>query len=437
MPYRIQNNRQLKSIRRRFYLLMALIYLLIILVNGISGYILYSVSLEQTKSRLLDKAVSMSRLIEAVAKFDQINSSTAHPKGASAATLSQVIDAYSSYKGFGETGEFVLGRMEGDEINLFLRFRENLYNRSVFIPLDAKRSLAMRQALANQTGVGEYIDYRGEHTLSAFSYIMTLKIGLVVKMDLAEIREPYLKGFLSIGGISLLLMITITLLFARITTPILHEFYLSNKRNDKLSQAILEIQDNERAVFARELHDNLGSSLVVLKMMLQSFLKKIQPTTTKSTHEILNYMDMIVEDTRSLSHSLSPENMKELGLNESISRLVNRIRKASPNLKINLSLEGFENFFTDHWNTHAYRIVQEALNNVIKHSQAKLVQIVWVGQNKCLIIRDDGIGEGITEKTGQNFGLSVMHERAEAIHATLKIKQIKASGTEVILEFRN
>ena len=105
--------------RNRVFLLIIIMSAVVLIVETISVTILYKTSIEEQKSRLVESAKSQARLIESIARFSKIYSKS-YPFGAQEATLSQLADAHSNYKGFGDTGEFTLATTENNQI-VFLR----------------------------------------------------------------------------------------------------------------------------------------------------------------------------------------------------------------------------------------------------------------------------------------------------------------------------
>lgn len=162
-----------------------------------------------------------ARLIEAVAKFDQSHSQTDHPGGASAATLSQLADAHQQRGGFGETGEFVLGRREGDRIAFLLERRFPTADQSQTVRWSSELAEPMRLALSGERGWTIGQDYRGETVLAAYEPVDVLNLGLVAKSDLTEIRAPFVRAA-AIAAIAAIVTILLGVaVSSRVTGPLL------------------------------------------------------------------------------------------------------------------------------------------------------------------------------------------------------------------------
>ncbi len=122
-------------------------------VGMIAIYFLYQAGFRATQENLVETADAQARLIEAVARFDRIHSQDANERGAGAATISQIVDAHEHDHGIGETGEFVLARLEGDEMVFLLKWRHAGSDEHRRIPFSGTRlAEPMRRALSGRSG---------------------------------------------------------------------------------------------------------------------------------------------------------------------------------------------------------------------------------------------------------------------------------------------
>lgn len=189
------------SNRQRLLVLLLVMATVGLTVAGLSLWSLYNTAFAEARARLIEIVRSQTRLIEAVARFDATHSQDAHPHGAVAATLAQVIDAHAHYRGIGETGEFTLARHEGDDIVFLLSFRHDNPSVQQRLPFGGKLAEPMRRALTGESGSLVGLDYRGVRVLAAHEPVTALDAGIVAKIDLAEIRAPFVRaGALSLGG---------------------------------------------------------------------------------------------------------------------------------------------------------------------------------------------------------------------------------------------
>jgi PAS domain S-box-containing protein len=179
-------------------LLMGIMVGVCLLVGALAIGLLYRAAFQEVQAWLRTTAQSQARLIEAVGAFDAIHGRQDHPQGSAAATLSQVIESHQRYEGFGETGEINVAKREGNTIVYLLRHRQDAFGLHESVPLDG--SEAMQLALSGRSGVLVGRDYRGAEVMAAYEPVEGLNWGLVAKVDLAEIRAPFVEaGFYAVA----------------------------------------------------------------------------------------------------------------------------------------------------------------------------------------------------------------------------------------------
>ena len=208
----------------------------------------------------------------------------------------------------------------------------------------------------------------------------------------------------------------------------------------ELSQKLIEVQEEERDRISREIHDNVGTSLFLLKMQLQSYFARLEEADKSSQKEIIDTLTMIVETARTISHDLSPVALRELGLGKALEQLVERFEK-STEITVERDFRLLDEYFKEKWNINIYRIVQEALNNIIKHSRANQVTIRGYNEKDLLVLAITDNGTGIAESDLQRskitgLGLSLMRERAHLLGAEIRVNTMPGKGLEVRLEFK-
>jgi hypothetical protein len=209
-----------------------------IIVETVAISLLYKTALIEERTRLEETAKSQARLIEAIARFDK-KFSTDYPYGAREATLSQIVDAHKQYQGFGETGEFTLSRKEGNQIIFLLNHRHLDLDNPQPVPLDSNLAEPMRLALSGQSGTIIGLDYRGEKVLAAFEPVAELDLGIVAKIDIAEIRRPFFKAAIYSGLIGLAALLVGAAFFIRVTNPLLTKLH---KTIDELKAAMNKVK---------------------------------------------------------------------------------------------------------------------------------------------------------------------------------------------------
>ncbi|ATX81634.1 hypothetical protein Ga0123462_0764 [Mariprofundus ferrinatatus] len=229
----------IKQPEARLRLLVVIMACVAMVVASLTIFILYSTALQEERARLVDTAQSQARLIEAVAKFDRLYASSSAFKTAYEATLSQIRDAHAQFQGFGETGEFTLATQEGDQIVFLLNHRHFDLNRPKPVPISARDAEPMRRALRGESGTIIGPDYRGETVMAAYEPVSLLNLGIVAKIDMAEIRKPFIEAATWAVLATLLLVAIGAWFFQRITEPVIHNLEV---RNHELQNAIATIK---------------------------------------------------------------------------------------------------------------------------------------------------------------------------------------------------
>ena len=154
--------------------------------------ILYRTAIEEERARLIETAQSQARLIESTARFNAIYSKN-YPGGPNPATLSQIIDAHDHDTAVGKT-EIVLSKKEGENIIFLLRHRHEDHSKPEPVPFESRLAEPMRRALSGQSGSVIGLDYHGQTVLAAYEPLKELNLGIVTKIDMSEIRAPFVRA---------------------------------------------------------------------------------------------------------------------------------------------------------------------------------------------------------------------------------------------------
>lgn len=218
---------------------------------------------------------------------------------------------------------------------------------------------------------------------------------------------------------------------------------ISQSNLEDLSQRLIKAQETERERIAREIHDDLGQSLVTSKILIQSIDSEINsnnPALKKSFKTVIEYHDTIIDKIHNISSALRPSTLREFGLTKAIKLMVNEFNQ-SKDVRVKCNCCELENLEFQGEKINLYRIIQEALTNMVKHAQASETQITMKKKDKRLqvTIEDNGRGISLTkkEKLGRNLGgigLSTMEERAMILGGELKVINNDGQGTTVALD---
>ena len=212
--------------------LIAILIAITSIVTFSTLWILYLTSFQEQRVRLVDTVKSRARLIEAIARYElNENKALANKKpSAHKNIISQVIDAHKNFRGFGQTGEFTLAYKENNKIEFILRQRHSNLIIPKSVPINSKLAAAMRLALLGHSGTIIGPDYRGEQVLAAYEPISILNFGVVAKIDIKEIRTPFIHSALIVSALSIIVSLIGSLLFFYIITPVINKIKETEQR---------------------------------------------------------------------------------------------------------------------------------------------------------------------------------------------------------------
>ncbi|MGE5410215.1 MAG: ATP-binding protein [Clostridiales bacterium] len=206
----------------------------------------------------------------------------------------------------------------------------------------------------------------------------------------------------------------------------------------KFSAALQNKVEQERLRIARELHDNLGQKLVLIKTIIQKRrLKDMSDIDMNIYTKLEQFVENALQDVRSATKKLKPDWYNEQGFLDSLEKLVEEIEKENL-IKGSFGFSGNYEKLECELENSIFRIVQEALNNIVKHSKAKdfHVHLKINGNNLFLIISDNGVGfnHDILNSNG-GMGISNMKERAESHKGIFSISSSAEDGTTISVKF--
>ncbi len=205
---------------------------------------------------------------------------------------------------------------------------------------------------------------------------------------------------------------------------------------DKLTGRLVAAQEEERHRIARDIHDDFTQRLVVAVMNLQSLEESLSSETAKlQCQKILANLDALSEDLRKLSHNLHPSTLEHLGLVPALRALAEDFEQRE-SIPICVSTRNVPSNLPEDAKIAIYRIVQEALRNVVKHASAQSIDVALVGGQRELHVSVRDVGRGFDAggaQTQPGLGLVSMTQRAHLIGGALDIKSELGVGTQVML----
>ncbi len=222
------------------------------------------------------------------------------------------------------------------------------------------------------------------------------------------------------------------------------ELKTANEGLRELSGRILQLQDEERRRIARELHDTVGQLLAAISMnmaVIEAELTALSPEANKAFLENRSFVRQILQGIRTISHLLHPPLLDESGLPSALRWYVEEFSQRS-GIKVNLEFSpGFDRFAPE-LETAVFRIVQEALGNIHRHSQSPTANIRITAEPGCLHLEIRDAGRGIAAEKQQEIklgirtgvGLRGMRERATQMGGHLEIES-NSGGTTILATF--
>jgi PAS domain S-box-containing protein len=203
----------------------------------------------------------------------------------------------------------------------------------------------------------------------------------------------------------------------------------------RIHQATVDTQEKERGEIGKELHDNVNQVLTTTKLYLDLALTNSELNEELVRKSLLN-INNVIQEIRHLSRSLMDPSIDDLGLTDSIKDLIENIH-LTQKININLLIEDD----VEHWvdatqKLTLFRIIQESLNNVLRHAKASTVAISLSKEDGLivLLIRDNGIGFQ-PEKTRKGAGLKNIKNRIYLINGTLQLESSPGHGCSLKIQF--
>lgn len=380
--------------------------------------------------------------------------------------------------GLGESGEsYLVGH------DFLMRSSSRFQSNSVLETV--VRTQAVDSAFNNIPGTKIIEDYRGVSVLSSYDKINNpyLNWAIMVEIDFEEVTIPIYRIRNEIAFISIfiffIVLVVVVILSRKITSPIkklnnaAHEIsegnfdieiknnltdeigeltdtfnQMTNKLKEQTEElkaektkslrSLIDGQETERQRLSRELHDSLGQLLIGLKLKYESCLSQsnIENESFEKFNELGLLFDKTIEETRRISNNLMPAALSEFGLSTAIRNICNEIAETT-NINVDLKIEGSNSNLNQNVKTYIFRIIQEALTNILKHSKAKNAIIDIVFKKKIIILRIEDDGQGFDKqkvKSTNSNGLNNMKDRIALLSGKLSIFSELTKGTKLNIE---
>lgn len=212
------------------------------------------------------------------------------------------------------------------------------------------------------------------------------------------------------------------------------------KQQELRSKAVIEAEEKERVRIARELHDGIGQQLSAAKLNisgLQGAIKTTDPNEKLMLQNALDLLDESVKEVRAVSHSMMPNALIKLGLVSAVKEFINKI-SSTGNLKINLEIIGLDNRLENTTENILFRVLQEVVNNIIKHAKASEISIQLIKHESelTILVEDNGVGFEVSKKLDGEGGIGLrnIQSRVAFLNGEVIFDSFPNKGTTVTIE---
>lgn len=257
----------------------------------------------------------------------------------------------------------------------------------------------------------------------------------IAEQELILERNQKESQLMAAGVAALLVVILFILIYFRQKQKLKNEKLLAMQKEKEVAvvRSMMDGEEHERLRIARGLHDGLSAMLAGVKMKF---------STVKTVDELepaIESLDKASKEVRRIAHNMMPEVLLNYGLEAAIKEFTESLNQ-DDGFQIDLQLVNIHLKLDSSSQLMIYRIVQELLNNVIKHAKAKnvLVQVSQFNNTLSLTVEDDGVGFDLEKALAKkSIGLSNLQARVEFLNGTLSIDSSKEKGTSTYIELHN
>ncbi len=258
----------------------------------------------------------------------------------------------------------------------------------------------------------------------------------------AKEKQSYIKNIVIISVIALLILLAIvgTLFYRKkqLEQQSKHDAEIASQKEIR-TKSILDAEEKERRRIAQDLHDGVGQLLSAAKLNLSNLDSKIPIQNEEQKQAMQNALSLVddsVKEVRAVSHNMMPNTLIKLGLASAVREFITKLGNA-PTLKVDLEIVGLDTRLDNQVETVLYRVIQEIVNNIIKHAQASQISMQLIRHETELnvMIEDNGIGFDSSKlDTFDGMGLKGIQTRIEFLNGSVHFDSSIGRGTTVIID---
>lgn len=274
------------------------------------------------------------------------------------------------------------------------------------------------------------------------------------KVQQLTIRQKNILNYILIGGAAVLLVISLLSYRNYQNKQKLQQQRINELETEKqlsATEAVLKGEEQERTRLAKDLHDGLGGMLSGIKYSFQTMKGNLvmTPDNAQAFERSMDMLDSSIKEMRRVAHNMMPEALVKFGLDTALKDFCNDINQSGA-LGLTYQSIGLENAVIEQTTAITlYRIVQELINNTIKHAAAKsaIVQVTKTDENIAITVEDDGKGFDPVilkqawarpdDQVGRGIGWSNIQSRVEYLKGKLDVQSEPGKGTSVLIELKN
>ncbi|MES1249252.1 MAG: ATP-binding protein [Chitinophaga rupis] len=213
---------------------------------------------------------------------------------------------------------------------------------------------------------------------------------------------------------------------------------LQSQFQEELLKTQLEIQEQTFKTISDEIHDNIGQTLSFIKLSINRVFTTLPEAEQEKLTEPKDLLTKVITDLRTLSKTLNTDFIQQIGLASAVRQQLDLLQRTEL-YETRLVIEGEQEKYSVQRELVLYRIIQELLNNIVKHADAGsvLVHMVYGPDKLRVLVRDDGKGFDVAatrQAANQGLGLRNMLNRVSLIHGTIDIESEAGKGTTVNIE---
>lgn len=322
-----------------------------------------------------------------------------------------------------------------ENISLYNSHQNNLdsalaYSKKALAEKDSLTNLSVSKQIAELET--KYETEKKERIISDQKNELNTKKVQLQERQLALTKQRYMIA--GLAGLLLFLTLVAYLFYRRYQWQQQQRLQIALfQERERAATTVIVAEEKERKRIAQDLHDGVGQTLSAIKMNLTAYSENVAETTNPARlklDRIISLVDDSCKEVRSVSHNMMPNALLKKSLASAVAEFVDKLDDKA--LKIHLYTEGLDDPLNMNVETVLYRVIQESINNVIKHSGADTVDIALIKDNKEITATIEDNGKGFSkDKTSKGLGIENMKTRIEYLNGKMTIDSSEGAGTVI------